>query len=93
MDRITRKQLDYLVEQINKATGSPVAAYTKTPDGRHKANIGNYHISCAYGGVQLHRMCNPGGGVSTVSHDGYGTKRELYSFMRAFLDGIAVTKE
>ena len=87
MERITQKQLEYLVERINKATNSPLASYTRTPEG-HRANIGNYHLSYAYGGVKLERMCNEGGGVNTVSTGGFGTKRELYDWMRAYLDGM-----
>jgi len=88
MERITQKQLEYLVERINEDTNSPKASYTKTEEG-HKANIGNYHLSYAYGGVKLERMCNEGGGVNTVSTGGFGTKRELYDWMRAYLDGMS----
>ena len=89
MERITQKQLEYLVERINEATNSPKASYTKTDKPPYRANIGNYHLSYAYGGVKLERMCNEHGGVSTVSSGGYGTKRELYEWMRAFLDGMS----
>jgi hypothetical protein len=92
MERITQKQLEYLVERINEATNSPKASYTKTEKG-HIANIGNYHLDYAYGGVKLERMCNEGGGVNTVSTGGYGTKRELYNWMQAFLSGMAATKQ
>ena len=88
MERITQKQLEYLVERINEATNSPKASYTETEEG-YKANIGNYHLSYAYGGVKLERMCNEHGGVNTVSTGGYSTKRELYDWMRAFLDGMS----
>ena len=88
MERITQKQLEYLVERINEATNSPKASYAKTEEG-YKANIGNYHLSYAYGGVKLERMCNEGGGVNTVSTGGFGTKRELYDWMKAYLDGMS----
>ena len=93
MERITRKDLEYLVECINEATGSPKASYTKrekatSTDPGYRANIGNYHLSYAYGGVKLERMYNEGGGVNTVSTGGFGTKRELYDWMRAFLAGM-----
>ena len=87
MDRITQKNLEIYVDRINQATNSPMAAYTKK-DGKFTANIGNYHLDYAYGGAKLVRMCNEGGGISTISTGGYGTKRELYEWMRAFLAGI-----
>ncbi len=92
MWRITNADLDFLVSRINQVTGSPLEPYTKTDTPRvpaYTANIGNYHISGAYGGVKLVRMDNEGGGIETISTVGYGTKRELYNWMQAFLAGIA----
>ncbi len=92
MDRITNKDLDRLVNFINKATGNPLEPYGKDPVmGGYVANIGNYHIDSAYGGIKLVRMDNDGGGTSDISTNGYGTKRELYSWMVAFLAGIGAT--
>jgi len=89
MERITRKQLDYLVNRINEVTGSPLTNYTKTDDGKFIANIGHYYISGAYGGVKLDRICSEGGGCSSISTDGFGTKRQLHTWMRAFLLGLS----
>ena len=90
MDRITRKHLDYLINQINTLTGSPMEYCTRI-DGKFKCNIGNYHIYSAYGSVGLHRTMNEGGGATDVI--GLGTKRELYNQMQAFIRGIESTKE
>ena len=87
MDRITQKDLEVLVERINIATKSPTKSYTKIGD-RYVSNVGNYHLDYAYGGVKLSRMESEGGGISNVSNTGYGTKRELYNWMQAFLSGI-----
>jgi hypothetical protein len=92
MNRITNKQLEAVCERINRATGSPLTPWTRGDDGRLHANIGNYHISGAYGGVQLHRMYNDGGGVEDVFRTGYGTKRELFNQMQAFLVGVEAMK-
>ena len=94
-NRITQKDLEILTDRINKATDSPMAPYRRNGDeGKRKAgftaNIGNYHLSYAYGGVKLERMFNEGGAVSTISTGGFGTKRELYNWMQAFLSGIAI---
>ena len=89
-DRITDKHLQALCDRINRVTGSPMAPYAlDTVKGKHVAQIGNYHISHAYGGVSLHRMVNEGGGVSNVFGYGHVRKRELYDAMHAFLTGFA----
>lgn len=85
MDRITNKNLDGLCDVINRVTHSPEAPYI-----HGVAQIGNYHISHAYGGVCLHRMSNASGGVSHVLSCGHTTKRDLWNRMHAFLKGIEV---
>jgi hypothetical protein len=87
MERITNAQLETMVRRINESTGSPLEPYTKTETGC-RANVGNYHLSGAYGGKSLHRMCSEGGGVSDVFGCGHIPARDLYNRMRAFLDGL-----
>ena len=90
MNRITQKDLEYLVKRINEVTGSPIATCTKNEiTSRYSWNIGNYHLDYAYGGVQLVQTVNEHGGISTVSGYYHGTKRELYNWMQAFLVGHA----
>lgn len=89
MERIRRKDLDVLVDRINMVTGSPMASYTKTDKMPYKANIGNYYIEGAYGGVKLVRIVSDGGGIENISTGGFGTKRELYNWMQAFLEGLS----
>ncbi len=89
---ISKSDLQYLVDELNKVTNNPIDSYTKTNEGQYRANIGNYHLSWAYGGVSLQRMTNEGGGVSNVSHSGHGTKRELYNYLIALLDGIELAQ-
>ena len=91
--RITQKDLECLRDRINETTGSPMAAYTKQADGTFKGNIGHYCLDYAYGGVKLERFVNEHGGVETITTGGYGTKRELYDKMQAFLAGIAEGKQ
>lgn len=83
MNRITESQLQAVVDRLNRITGSPMAPYANG-----KAQIGNYHISHAYGGVCLHRMHNEGGGVSCPLIGGHVTKRELLGLMHAYIAGI-----
>lgn len=87
MQRVTEKQLENTIKYLNKLTDSPESSYTRV-DGKLVANIGNYHLSAAYGGYTLHRMQNEGGGVTTPLHCGYVSKRELYSLIHAYINGI-----
>ena len=89
--RITIANLQAVVDRINRATGSPSTPWRREGD-RNRANVGNYHLSHAYGGVCLHRMANESGGVTTPLGSGHVPKRELYEQMHAFLRGIEIAK-
>ena len=95
MNRITQKDLEYLVERINKITGSPQYPYSRkgvkgNRESGFTVNIGNYYLDYAYGGVQLVRMESKTGGISTISRGRHVPKRELYYWMQAFIAGIIV---
>ena len=92
MNRITDKQLDSLCDYLNMITNSPATYGTRNEDGQFKANIGNYHISHAYGGVCLHRVSNDGGGVNTPIISYHAPKRELYNCMHAFIKGLEAVR-
>lgn len=89
--RITDKQLQAVVDRINRITGSPMEYMTMT-DGKRTINIGHYHISGAYGGVCLHRTMNDDGGVNCPIRQGHIPKRELYERMHAFIAGLESAK-
>jgi hypothetical protein len=91
-NRITQKDLEHLVKELNLATGNPIEYSTPTACEKFTSNIGNYHLSYAYGGVQLHQVYNTSGGIRTISTSGYGTKRELYTFLRGMLAGLSNDK-
>lgn len=88
MQRITLTHLQAVIDRINRATGSPLQPYVKGDDGRHHAQPGCYHLSRAYGGYSLHRMCNEAGGVRDVFGCGHVPARDLANRMHAFLAGI-----
>ena len=90
MQRITEKQLENLADWLNELTNSPKEPYSRDESGRLRANAGNFHISYAYGGVNVHRMVNEGGGVTCPISHGYKTKRELFNEMHAFIRGMSV---
>ena len=90
MNRITQAHLNYLVDELNTITNSPLKSYTRSETGA-KANIGNYHLYQANGSTGLHRIMNEGGGVTEVF--GLGTKREMYNQLNAMLHGINIARE
>lgn len=90
--RITEAHLKAKVDWLNKMTGNPTDPYTRGADGHHKANIGNYHLSHAYGGVCLHQMANEGGGVRDIFNCGHITKRDLAERISAYMLGLEHSK-
>lgn len=91
MKQITKADLEIRVGVINRMTKNPVKPYSKTGD-KFTANVGNYHLAWAYGGVCLHRMQNEGGGVEVIIH-GYSSKRELYEKMGAYIAGLEASRD
>lgn len=87
-DRITIKDLRALCDRLNKLTDSPMQYW-----GDGKANVGNYHISQAYGGYALHRVHNQGGGITTPLSSYHRPARELWEQMQAYLHGFEDGKE
>lgn len=92
--RITEKQLQAMVDYLNKLSGfTPDAKlWNRGDDNLNHATIGMYCIHHAYGGVSLHRIVTDGGGVSDVFNRGHVTKREFYDMMCAYIRGIESVK-
>ena len=82
MNRITESFLQSQVDRLNRLTGSPATPYVNGA-----AQVGCFHLSYAYGGVTLHRMCNASGGVSEPLHCGHVTRRDLSDRIAAFIAG------
>lgn len=96
MNRVTEKDLQAIVDRINRMMGTPMAPYVprSNPDiGGLVAQIGNFHLDHAYGGVALHQTLNDGGGVCDVLQSGHVPKRELQTAMFAFIRGIEFQQE
>jgi len=99
MARVTQAELDTLVRQVNEALGRPIGTWTRhdvpcsscgvthTAQSRYTANVGNIHLSQAYGGVQVVEVINDEGGMSQLTYH-HGTKREAALFLRGMLAGI-----
>lgn len=93
-NRVTEKQLQAIVDRINRTLGTPMTPYA--PYDKEKGcqpNANCYHLSHAYGGVALHKMSSREGctGVSDI-FGGHMPKRELAEKMWAFLRGIDTVK-
>lgn len=91
-DRITIDRLRRQCDRLNRITGQPTESYIREDDGtehgRFVAQVGNYHLSQAYGGVSLHQMVSTSGAVRDVLSLGHCPKRELFDRMLAFIEGI-----
>jgi len=82
MERITNEGLREQVAHINMLMNNE----EKNP--HTFADVGFYTLSHAYGGVELQRVVNAGGGVNCVSRGGHVSKRQLHDWMGAFICGI-----
>ena len=71
-ERITNKQLEVMVDRVNRALGFDVPVGYGT--------VGAVYLYGAYGATAVHRWANEAGGASDLS--GFGTKRETYRFLR-----------
>lgn len=96
--RITQKDLEAVVARLNRLTGSPEKPYVRDEKGSlydaqgKSLSTGNYHLSYAYGGVSLHRVCSSGG-INDVFRCGHIPKRDLYEKMHSFISGIHDEKD
>lgn len=90
------KELRELVEYMNEVLGTPKEPYKKLQrdDGTIilEAQVGCYYLAQAYGGHQIQRMENNGGGCSCPLGYGYVSKRELGDKIHDFLRGVTVGK-
>ena len=87
MQTITKKFLEAQIERLNIETNNPPAPYVRDGE-KFTAQLGNYHLSGAYGGYSLHRMETDGGGASDVFGSGHLTKRDLSARISAMMCGI-----
>lgn len=93
MQRIKEFDLINLVARINEQTGMPTDTYSKTTTSVFNANIGNYHLSFAYGGVALYQIQTTGGGCIDVFGVGHVSKRELHNRLKGMLLGLSLSKK
>ena len=91
--RITIAQLEGVTALLNRMTGNPATPYSKNAEGAWASNLGNFHISRAYGGFALHQMATNSGGVRDVLYTGHIPARQLFDLIHAYRAGVeAATK-
>ena len=94
MYRYTMRDLEGLVDRLNRTTGAESEPYRDATEAEKAAgfggvgNVGTYYLMGAYGGHKLVQITNYGGGVRDVLGTGYASKRELHRAISAYLDGI-----
>jgi hypothetical protein len=92
MERITDKMLNAKINYLNQLMDTPETSWERT-NGKNKSHVGNYHISGAYGGVNLCQMTNESGGVRNVFSCGHVPKRDLFNRIDAYIAGIREQQE
>lgn len=85
--RYTKKDLENLIDRINIAAKTPMETYIKK-ENKYIAQVGNYHLDWAYGGVRLVQIQNESGGISLPANHGFLSKRETYNILYSFLAGL-----
>jgi hypothetical protein len=93
MNRVTDKNLQAIVDRINRMTGSPADPWSTLDNGQYVSNIGSYCLDHGYGGVALHRIANTAGAVNDVLRIGHVSKRELQDALFAYIEGIYAGQE
>jgi hypothetical protein len=91
-ERITKTDLQNLINRLNIITGSPADTLVPRADGSYMHNVGNYHVSRAYGRSALHRVVNEAGGCTDVLGAGHIPNRDLYQRIDAYMRGMADAK-
>ena len=91
--RITISQLEAVTDILNRMTGNPATPYGKNAEGVWTSNLGNFHISRAYGGFALHQMATNGGGVRDVLYTGHIPARALFDLIHAYRAGLEAVED
>lgn len=87
--RIKEKDLEMLIDRVNKEMDFPEKPYIETDKGYEPAPE-NIHLDFAYGGVSVEQMLKSSG-VEKVLH-GYHTKKEAHLFLQGLVKGIELAK-
>lgn len=86
--RISMQTLEAVCTRLNKTLDRPE---TYCAEGQpFRANVGNFHISGALGGLSLFEVANELGGVHSYAQG--LTRREMFDCLHNLLTGIALAR-
>ena len=90
MQPVTKKDLQAVVDRLNRITGHDLQPYRKV-GAAFVQNPGVYVLDWAYGGVSLEQQAARGAdglshGIRVILHR--GSKRDLYERLHSFIQGI-----
>ena len=78
MKRITDKILHAKIDALNSITNSPPNPSTCHPEtGKLAANVGSHFLALGFQGVNVYRLANDAGGVTTPLGNYHRPRREL----------------
>lgn len=86
-NRTTQKDLEGLVNLLNRITSHSLTPYVQGKDKGLTAQVGAYLLDGAYGGWKLAQIVNEGGGQRDITL-GYQTKADCYRQIAAYIRGI-----
>lgn len=88
MKRITDKILNAKIDALNQLTNSPPNPYTRDPEtGKLTGNVGSHYLSHGFQGVNVYRLANAGGGVTTPLGNHDRPRKQLANDLDQFAAG------
>ena len=87
MRRITLRDLDHVVDNINTLQDIPLEPWTRVDD-KLIPTAWNYHLSSAYGRYALHQHGASGSGIRDIFQVGHVPKRQLHGLLQAYREGL-----
>ena len=83
MDRVTNKKLQNTIGTINFVVNGKRNIWFKDSEGNFKSRVGMLKVDKNYGGYQLTKIVNDGGGETDLTHRLSAT--EMFYFLQGYL--------
>ena len=83
MDRVTNKKLQNTIGTINFVVNGKRNIWFKDSEGNFKSRVGMLKVDKNYGGYQLTKIVNDGGGETDLTHR--LSAREMFCFLQGYL--------
>ena len=80
MDRVTNKKLQNTIGTINFVVNGKRNIWFKDSEGNFKSRVGMLKVDKNYGGYQLTKIVNDGGGETDLTHR--LSAREMFYFLQ-----------